>query len=61
MALQGLSSWACWGHGSGDHFHAAAYLAAHPHWAANNGAFSVFGLKTFSAQTTDQWGLLSGS
>ena len=61
MALQGLSSWACWGHASGDHFHAAAYLAAHPRWAANNGAFSVFGLKTFSAQSRDHWGLLSGN
>ena len=60
MALHGLQSWACWGHGSGDHFDAAAYLAANPGWAAANGALAVFGLKTFSAQCTDRWLLLSG-
>ena len=60
MALQGLQSWACWGHGSGDHFAAAAYLAAHPDWAADNGRLAVFGLKTFSAQTTDRWVRLNG-
>jgi len=58
MAVDGLSSWACWGHPSGDHFSAAAYLAAHPGWAASHGAFSVFELKTFSADSTDKWGLL---
>ena len=35
MALHGLKSWACWGHGSGDHFDAAAYLAANPDWASD--------------------------
>ena len=55
MARNGLQSWACWGHGSGDHFSAAAYLAAHPRWPARNGVLGVFGLKTFSAQTTDRW------
>ena len=60
MALRGLRSWACWGHGSGDHFDARAYLAANPTWASDNGALSVFGLKTFSAQSTDRWVRLSG-
>jgi hypothetical protein len=60
MALHGLQSWACWGRGSGDHFDAAAYLAAHPDWAADNGRLAVFGLKTFSAQTTDRWVRLTG-
>ncbi len=60
MALHGLKSWACWGHGSGDHFSAAAYLAANPTWAADNGALAVFGLKTFSAQSTDRWVALKG-
>jgi hypothetical protein len=49
-----LQSWACWGHGSGDHFSAARYLAS-PSWRARNGALGVFGLKTFAAQTTDRW------
>ena len=49
-----------WGHGSGDHFDAAAYLAANPGWASDNGALAVFGLKTFSAQTTDRWVRLRG-
>jgi hypothetical protein len=61
MARNGLQSWACWGHGSGDHFSAAAYLAAHPRWPASNGALGVFGLKTFSAQTTDRWVALGDS
>jgi hypothetical protein len=60
MAVNGLKSWACWGHGSGDHFDAAAYLAANPDWAADNGALAVFGLKTFSAQSTDRWVALKG-
>ena len=60
MALHGLKSWACWGHGSGDHFDAAAYLAANPGWASDNGALGVFGLKTFSAQSTDRWVALKG-
>jgi len=60
MALHGLKSWACWGHGSGDHFSAAAYLAANPTWASDNGALAVFGLKTFSAQSTDRWVALKG-
>ncbi|MGZ4199134.1 MAG: C45 family autoproteolytic acyltransferase/hydrolase [Thermoleophilia bacterium] len=60
MARHGLQSWACWGHGSGDHFDAAAYLAANPGWASDNGALAVFGLKTFSAQTTDRWVRLRG-
>ncbi len=61
MALHGLKSWACWGHGSGNHFSAAAYLSAHPSWASDNGALGVFGLKTFSAQTTDRWVALKGN
>ncbi len=60
MALHGLSSWACLGHGSGDHFDAAAYLAGHPGWASSHGAFSLFLLQTFSALSTDRWGPLSG-
>ena len=60
MALDGLQSWACWGHGSGDHFDAAAYLARHRSWAAGNGALAVFGLETFSAQNTDRWVRLRG-
>jgi hypothetical protein len=55
MALHGLASWACQGHPSGDHFDADAYLAATPGWASSHGAFSVFELKTFSAQATDRW------
>ena len=54
MARSGLQSWACWGHGSGDHFSAARYVAS-PSWRASNGALGVFGLKTFAAQTTDRW------
>jgi len=61
MALDGLSTWACWGHGSGDHFDASAFLAAHPGWAAANGPLAVFGLATFSAQTVDRWVTLGGS
>ncbi len=61
MALGGLSTWACWGHGSGDHFDASAYLAAHPGWAAANGPLAVFGLATFSAQTVDRWTTLGAS
>ena len=60
MALRGLESWACWGHGSGDHFDAATWLKIHPGWASDNGALAVFGLKTFSAQSTDRWVRLSG-
>ena len=60
MALHGLQSWACWGRGSGDHFDAAAWLAANPDWAASNGPLAVFGLVTFSAQTTDLWVQLRG-
>ncbi len=60
MALHGLRSWACWGRGSGDHFDAATYLAANPDWAADNGPLAVFGLMTFSAQTTDHWVRLPG-
>ena len=60
MALRGLQSWACWGRGSGDHFSAAAWLKANPTWAADNGPLAVFGLKTFSAQTTDRWVQLKG-
>ena len=56
MALDGLRSYACWGRGSGDHFSAASWLAAwNPSWASDNGALAVFGLKTFSATTTDRW------
>jgi len=58
MAVNGLASWACWGRGSGDHFDATAYLAANPGWASSHGALSVFELKTFSAQSTDTWGLV---
>lgn len=54
MARSGLQSWACWGHGSGDHFSAVRYVAS-PSWRASNGALGVFGLKTFAAQTTDRW------
>jgi hypothetical protein len=61
MALRGLKSWACWGRGSGDHFDAAAWLAANPTWAADWGPLAVFGLKTFSTQTTDHWVQLKGS
>ena len=46
---------------TGDHFDAAAYLAANPGWASDNGALGVFGLKTFSAQSTDRWVALKGS
>ena len=60
MALHGLQSWACWGRGSGDHFNVTAWLAQNPGWAASNGALAVFGLKTFSAQTTDHWVRLKG-
>ena len=61
MALHGLQSWACLGRGSGDHFDAAAYLAANPGWASSHGAFSLFTLQTFSALSTDKWGLLQGN
>jgi len=61
MATHGLASWAVLGRGSGDHFDAAAWLAANPGWATSNGAFSVFMLQTFSDLTTDQWGLLPGN
>ena len=60
MALRGLKSWACWGRGSGDHFDAAAWLANNPDWAANYGPLYVFGLQTFSADTTDHWVPLKG-
>jgi len=59
MALHGLKSWACWGHGSGDHFDAAATwppTRAGPPTRRSR----VFGLKTFSAQSTDRWVALKG-
>jgi hypothetical protein len=55
MAQHDLRSWACWGRGSGDHFDAVAWLEANPSWSADWGALSVFGLLTFSAQSTDTW------
>ena len=61
MALHGLKSWACWGRGSGDHFDASAWLKANPDWAANNGPLYVFGLQTYSADTTDHWVRLNGN
>jgi len=64
MALDGLRSWACWGRGSGDHFDAAAWLANNPDWAANLGDYGplfVFGLQTYSADTTDRWVRLNGN
>jgi hypothetical protein len=60
MALHGLQSYVCWGRGSGDHFDAAAWLNANPDWAANNGPLYVFGLQTYSADTTDHWVVLKG-
>jgi len=61
MTVHGLSSWACWGHPSGDHFDAAAWLAANPGWASSHGAFAVFELNTFSAQSTDRWVPMPGN
>ena len=58
MARNGLQSWACWGRGSGDHFDAAAFLDANPTWAGDWGPLGVFGLLTYSAQSTDSWVLL---
>ncbi len=58
MVLGGLQMWARWGHPNGDDFSAARFLAANPHWAADNGALAVFGLETFAAQTPNPWVLL---
>ena len=58
MALNGLRSWACWGRGSGHHFDADAFLAANPWWPSEWSPMALFGLKTFSDQTTDTWVLL---
>ena len=55
MVLSGLSSWACWGRGSGDHFDAAEWLEANPWWPDEWGPFALFALMTYSAQSTDQW------
>ena len=60
MALDGLRSYACWGRGSGDHFDASAWLTNNPDWADTYGPLYVFGLQTYSAQTTDRWVRLNG-
>jgi hypothetical protein len=59
MAQQGLQQWARWGHPNGDGFDAAAFMANNPTFATDYGAFSVFGLETFGAQTPTAWTLMS--
>ncbi len=61
MVRAGLQVMARWGHPDGDGFDAARFLAANPHWAADNGALAVFGLRTFSVQTPNPWALLRAS
>jgi len=58
MARHGLKMWARWGHPSGDAFHAGAFLSHYPTWAADNGGFAAFGLRTFAAETPRRWTLL---
>jgi hypothetical protein len=59
MALHGQKMWARWGHASGDAFHAGVFLKHYPTWAADNGGFAVFGLRTFASQTPRQWTLVT--
>ena len=59
MAQHGLKMWARWGHPSGDAFHAALFLKHNPRWAADNGGFAVFGLRTFASETPRKWTLVA--
>ena len=58
MARHGLRMWARWGHASGDAFKAGVFLKHYPTWAADNGRFAVFGLRTFAAETPRPWTLV---